>query len=143
MGQVLIVEDYPPLATVLSLALGRLGHGVAKANSVRRARTLSGPFEVGIIDIDLPDGSGVRLAEELLANGRVGRVVFYSASREERALADAARLGVVISKDAGLDPLLRVVHEFWEATHLPPAKVANGAGGEPPSSSSGTRPRFR
>ncbi|MEZ4372631.1 MAG: response regulator [Polyangiaceae bacterium] len=66
MTRVLVVEDYPPLATVVAIALRRsTGHEVVRVGSVQRAAaavTEHPAFDVVVMDIDLPDGSGVELA---------------------------------------------------------------------------------
>jgi DNA-binding response OmpR family regulator len=121
--RLLLVEDYPPLATVTAIALGRLGHTVVRAGDARRARATDGRFDLAIVDIELPDVNGVDLADELLAAERAARVVFYTATRDDKHRARAAKLGEVVDKNDGLEALIA-------AAERPPmaerAKVANG-----------------
>jgi len=67
---------------------------------------LTGPFPIGVFDIELPDGDGIELARSLRSRGVVGRVVFYTACSEPQRLARARELGNVFVKTAQLPFLL-------------------------------------
>jgi DNA-binding response OmpR family regulator len=62
MAHILIVEDDFPLRRDLTMRFVRQGHSVAEANSVATAReallAFTAPFDVILLDINLPDGSG-------------------------------------------------------------------------------------
>src|SRR5512146_2072415 len=62
MASVLIVEDEEPLRHNLTLYLARRGHTVAEADSVETAiealEAFAAPFDVILLDINLPDGTG-------------------------------------------------------------------------------------
>lgn len=49
---------------------------------------------LGVFDVDLPDGDGVELAQELLRVGQVKAVVFYTG----RPVNRAADVGTVVTK---------------------------------------------
>jgi len=115
VGRLLIVEDYPPLATVIAISLRRSGHEVMRLGSVRRAVVEEGPFDAAVVDIDLPDGSGIELAEYLLAEGRARSVVFFSATRDADARERALRFGPIVDKVDGVEALAGVVAEELEA----------------------------
>lgn len=164
VGRVLVVEDYPPLAKVIAIGVGRTGHETERVGSVQRALSTSGVFDCSILDIDLPDGDGVALASRLVAEGRVARVVFYTACRDQEKRALARRYGPVVDKMDGLDRLLAAVAGELEQV-TPALRVAGGGqvggtslgtasagssssgpsgNGEPASTSrSGTHPRVR
>jgi DNA-binding response OmpR family regulator len=112
MAAILVVEDYPPMASTLTRLLRDRGHRVARASTVAGAFELGSVFEYAVLDIDLPDGNGVSLAEELLNQRCVGHVVFFSATHEERTLTRAAQLGFVVNKAEGTRRLLEVVDEL-------------------------------
>ena len=99
--KVLLVEDDPELARTVERVLSRYGHVTQIVSSVAAAEALSESFDCGILDIDLPDGNGVRLAESLLDRGQLGAVVFFSASSDADVVAEACELGPFVAKAAG------------------------------------------
>jgi CheY-like chemotaxis protein len=76
---ILLVEDHADTATVLYLALTRLGHTVHVATTCAQARDIAQAIpglQVLIADIGLPDGSGYELGESILKpRGAVGIVI--------------------------------------------------------------------
>lgn len=133
--RVLLVEDDPELARTVERSLGHYGHRTVIAGSVAAAEALSESFDCGILDIDLPDGNGVRLAEVLLDRGQIGAAVFFSASNDAQILADARELGIFVAKTAGMRELERALAA---AVSLAARQVA---GSEPVSSQ--PRPRTK
>ena len=114
---VLVVEDEPNVLKALRRKLSQAGHAVTSATTCESARRSSGSFELGILDLELPDGSGVDVAEALLAEGRVTNVVFYSGAADPRLLARAVRLGLIVNKNQSLDELLQ---SAYQAASPPP-----------------------
>src|SRR5688572_21742516 len=45
VARVLVLEDYPPLAKVIAIALRRSGHDVERAGSIQRAKASDGAFD--------------------------------------------------------------------------------------------------
>jgi DNA-binding response OmpR family regulator len=123
VSRILVVEDYPPLATVIAISLRRLGHEVVRVGNVQRAEIAEGSFDAAVLDVDLPDGNGIELAGELADAGTVAGVVFFTATRDAEARARALRLGPVVDKSAGVEELARVVGETLIALN---AKVVGG-----------------
>jgi DNA-binding response OmpR family regulator len=107
--KVLLVEDDPELARTVERVLSRYGHVTQIVSSVAAAEALSESFDCGILDIDLPDGNGVRLAESLLDRGQLGAVVFFSASSDADVVAEACELGPFVAKAAGTRGLERAL----------------------------------
>jgi DNA-binding response OmpR family regulator len=143
MSRVLVVEDHPPLATVVAIGLRRLGHDVVRVGSVERALQAQGPFDGAVVDIELPDGNGIDLAAELLDSKRVRTVVFYTATRDPALKVAALKLGPIVDKMGNLEDLLEIATSEFEDAVL--AK-AIGAGDVPLTSAtsrSGTRRRVR
>ena len=64
---ILVVDDDVVLGQVLSRVLGREGHATLIANDQSRALELAEQHRprIGLIDLCLPDGDGVSLAEQL------------------------------------------------------------------------------
>jgi len=69
--RLLLVEDDPELATVLESGFGELGIHVARATTVPagRAEASHGTFDVIVLDVMLPGGSGIDLCRELRGQG--------------------------------------------------------------------------
>jgi DNA-binding response OmpR family regulator len=107
--RVVLVEDDPELARTVERVLSRYGHRTTIAPSIAAANALKGSFDCGILDIDLPDGSGVALARRMLDGGQVGAVVFFSASTDPTVIAEAGELGPFVAKAAGTRGLERAL----------------------------------
>lgn len=102
MGKrVMLVEDEPTLARALVRLLRRSGYDAELAMSCAEARRLPGTFSVGIFDIDLPDGDGIDLAQQLLCDAIVRRVVFFSGTMTPRKRVRAVGLGPFVEKSKG------------------------------------------
>jgi CheY-like chemotaxis protein len=108
-NSLLMVEDDRQLSRAVSRALGRFGHSVIAAPSFATAQVLACRFDIGVFDIQLGDGDGIDLAEEMLGDGRVEHVVFFTAERDPVALERAGRLGPVVHKQEGVEALLPIL----------------------------------
>jgi CheY-like chemotaxis protein len=100
-GAILVVDDDTDTRRCVTRVLASEGRNVTIADSDIAARALAGTFDVGVFDIELGDASGVELAEEMLQEGRLGRVVFFSGATWQGLLRRAAALGPVVPKDSG------------------------------------------
>jgi DNA-binding response OmpR family regulator len=82
--RVLVIEDSPPTRELLQNSLAGAGHTVAFAARVSTGLELATaePFEVIVIDIMLPDGSGLELCRELRERGVVAPILFLTAKSE-------------------------------------------------------------
>lgn len=125
--RVVLVEDDPELARTVERVLARYGHVTTVASTVAAANALTGSFDCGILDIDLPDGNGVQLAARMLDGGQVGVVVFYSASTDPTVMAEASELGPFVAKSAGINELTRALAEAISEA----ARQVAGSGGPP------------
>lgn len=62
--RILVVDDEPAVQLVLERLFARLGHPVLSAKSMAEAKTLlARPWDLFLIDKNLPEGSGVELAK--------------------------------------------------------------------------------
>jgi DNA-binding response OmpR family regulator len=144
LAKVLIIEDYPPLAKVIAIGLRRSGHEVERAGSAQRALETPGLFDLIIVDVDLPDGNGIDVAEQLLNEERAASVVFFSATRDADLRARALGLGPFIDKNESVETLLDLVKEELEAkAALARAVGAPDAALLRATARSGTRRRVR
>ncbi len=117
--RLLIVEDEPAMARALSRVLARRGYGVTTATTVREATRVSGRFDCAVLDIDLPDGSGLDVAHHLLDAGRVHSIVFFSASEDPEVRLQASKLGIFVHKANGIHELgVRIAETVAEAIAL-------------------------
>jgi DNA-binding response OmpR family regulator len=87
--RVLVVEDDAGIADAVIYAFGRDGLTAHVAASVEQARAFSAAFDLAILDLGLPDGSGYTLLGEW--RGAVGRT------------GDAPAVIVLTSRDGEID----------------------------------------
>jgi CheY-like chemotaxis protein len=108
----LIVEDDPVVARSIARRLLREGYTVSLAGTCRAARAAGGNFHVAILDLDLPDGSGTELADELLRLDAVRAVVFYTGSLDVAQRERASAFGQVIDKTQDLEQVISLLEPF-------------------------------
>ena len=94
----LVVDDEPHIGLVLRPYLEQLGYSVSFARTLGEARAAlrtSPPTDGLLLDIHLPDGSGLDLLRDLRLKGDTARlpVLVLTAEGEERVLREAKRLG--------------------------------------------------
>lgn len=107
---VLVVEDDELMRRVLVRALRDDGRfRVKSVRSCGMAAVVRGTFDVGVFDVHLGDGSGIELAAQLQAAGRVQRVVFFTAGASQLERAEAQHHGTYVDKAEGLQGLLEAV----------------------------------
>jgi DNA-binding response OmpR family regulator len=104
--RLLVVEDDVTVARALCRTLLRAGFSVSSARSCSEACSLQEPFDLAILDLDLPDGNGVDLARALLSSEQVSNVLFFTSCTDPALLARAQGLGSVVVKSLGMSPIL-------------------------------------
>lgn len=79
--RLLIVEDQDKTIAFLEKGLAAAGYVTDAARTLAKARdyTSSTSYDALIVDINLPDGSGMDLVKEIRATGFSGTVIFLSA----------------------------------------------------------------
>ena len=97
----LVVDDEPYIALVLRPYLEQLGYRVSVARTLHEARGAlrASPATDGLLlDIHLPDGSGLDFLRDLRQEGSTARlpVLVLTAEGEERFLREARRLGAAL-----------------------------------------------
>ena len=133
--RLLVVEDDVTVARALSRTLARRGFSVAICRSCTAARSLAQTFDFAVLDLDLPDGNGVDLARDLMAEGKVPSVLFFTGSCDNSMLARARRMGTVVMKAEGTSPILALLasssslsseHSDPPQSHTAPSTKARG-----------------
>jgi len=120
----LIVEDDPVVARSIARRLLREGYTVSLAQTCRAARAAGGGFQVAVLDLDLPDGSGADLADELLRLGAVRHIVFYTGSLDGAQRERASSFGHVVDKASDVED---VVGALEPLPSLPPISETSPA----------------
>ena len=117
MTTLLIVDDEANIRSSLEGALGRDGYGVRSAASLAEARErLHEPVDLVLLDVMLPDGSGVDLLAEIMERTPRTSVIMMSGHATIDAAVRATRLGAFdfLEKPLALDHLLAVLRSAAE-----------------------------
>jgi DNA-binding response OmpR family regulator len=111
---VLIVEDSEIVTDALRVLFEESGYEVSLAHTLADARTVASQahVDVAIVDLRLPDGDGVALAEEWRATGPTAVALTGDAEPETRQRAIAAGFQDSFVKPVPIAQLLRRVAEL-------------------------------
>lgn len=86
-SQILLLEDEPSIASVIAFALQREGFALTHCPLVRDARReiSARHFDLAVLDVGLPDGSGLDLCREIRTNAETVNmpILILSARSEE------------------------------------------------------------
>lgn len=93
--KVLVIDDDEEARALISRSLGRAGHTVAGAGDVKEAlgALRCATFDVVVLDVGLPDGSGLTLCRRLREDGVVTPILFLSARGAVSARVDGLEAG--------------------------------------------------
>ena len=122
--RILLVEDDAVLRHVIHRSLGQAGHRVDDAQNLAEARHLwqVQPFDAVLLDLNLPDGSGLAALREARARGDATPVLVLTArNRTEERIAGL---------DAGADDYLGKPFELAEVEARLRALVRRAHGAE-------------
>jgi DNA-binding response OmpR family regulator len=88
---ILHVDDDPDIRLLIAGSLSEFGYIVATAGTVAEALQLakSIPFNLCILDVRLPDGTGIELCQQLRRLQPGVPIVYYSAYTDESAQREA------------------------------------------------------
>lgn len=97
MIRLLIVDDHPAITRGIGLALSRYPEirivGVAATIAEARQIAAAEEFDVALLDVGLPDGSGTDLAKQLRAVHPDVAIVIFSGDDSDDALLAAVQAG--------------------------------------------------
>jgi len=132
-----VVDDEPHIGLLLRPHLERLGYAVSVARTLADARAAFGdraaPLDAMLLDLHLPDGSGLELLRELRARTatRAFPVIVLTAEGEDRVLEEAEGLGAgLLTKPFSPSKLTaRIATLLGDAPPPPPPPVSPDAPG--------------
>ena len=119
--RVMLVEDHADFRGLMGALLGRQPdiELLAQAGSLAEARDQAARFEfdVVILDLGLPDGSGADLIADLRRDGNEVRVLVLSASLEPEGIEKARCAGAdeIIDKLTPVEEVLATVRRLGNA----------------------------
>ena len=122
MSNILLLEDDLSLMNGLSFALRKQGYGLEVARTIKEVDTVwaEGKYDLLILDVSLPDGSGFEICEKVRQTSKVP-IIFLTASDEEvniimgldmggdDYITKPFKLGVLLSR---INALLRRAGDF-------------------------------
>lgn len=93
--RILVVEDDAAVGQILSVAFEQAGFAVTKTRSVAAAQTALTlvPFDACVIDMHLPDGTGLDLLGSLRSTNADLPVVMLSGVRQDALIEATMKLG--------------------------------------------------
>ncbi len=120
--RVLVMEDDPALLEVLCEELGSRGHVAVGAPRVRSGidQLTASDFDVALLDLNLPDGSGIDVLRHIAAEGLPTECIVLTGNAEIQSAIEAMKLGAYdyLSKPARLDELEILVSKAAEKARL-------------------------
>ena len=116
-ASVLIVEDTPSLATLYQVQLARAGiSGTIIATGQEAIDAVSSrPYDVMLLDLQLPDMDGCEVLKELAQQGSLLTTIMITAHGSINIATEAMRLGAY---DFLMKPFLIFAHYMILAIHL-------------------------
>ena len=112
MAKILIIDDEENIRRSLKSALERRSHDIVTAATIDEGRRFSrAGFDLVILDVMLPDGSGIDLLTELLAADPQQPVIIISGHADIDIAVQAIRTGAYdfLEKPLSLDKLLVLI----------------------------------
>lgn len=107
--RIFLLEDDPALQKGIALKLSREGHEVICADSLLSARkAIEEPFDIAVIDINLPDGSGLDVCKNLRERSLSTHILILTANDTEMDVITGYELGTddYVTKPFSLSVLL-------------------------------------
>lgn len=109
MPKVLLVEDDPQISKSLKMSLSFSGYEVSVAENIADGwdNVSKHIFDILLLDVNLPDGSGLELCKKIRAMGQNVPILFLSARTDEAIVVEGMNLGAedYIRKPFGTEEL--------------------------------------
>ncbi len=120
--RVLVVEDDPAFCEILCEELRSRGHVVSPAGRIGQAleQLRASDFDVAMVDLMLPDGSGIEVLREIKADDRATECIVLTGYADVSTAIEAMKLGAYdyLNKPARLDEIEVVVNKAAEKSRL-------------------------
>jgi len=120
--RLLLIDDHAAFRQPLAYMLDRESDFsvIDQAGSVAEARRLTSDFDIAVVDLTLPDGSGVELVRTLRSSNPSGRVVVLTASQDHAARAMAVEAGAagLLHKSASLTEIMIALRRLGAGEQL-------------------------
>jgi DNA-binding NtrC family response regulator len=121
-ARILVLEDDAALSEVLCEELTGMGHATTPARTVAEgsAALKAVEFEVALLDLILPDGSGVDLLRQIVADELATEAIVLTGFGEVNTAVEAMKLGAYdyLTKPTRLDELAVLVGRAAEKSRL-------------------------
>lgn len=130
MTRVMLVEDHAAFRQALAFMLNRESDMtvVRQAGTVAEAREDMSGVDVAVVDINLPDGTGIELISDLRRANPEGMVLVLTASSNRSEMAQAVETGAagLMQKTAPIDEITAAIRRLGEGEMLmSPQEVVN------------------
>jgi DNA-binding NarL/FixJ family response regulator len=128
MMRILVVDDHKLFAEAVQMALEKHGLEVEVATNADEAldAVVREAPDVVLLDIGLPDRSGLVLGREILEKHPTAKIVVVTSLEDQRALQEAVRFGFhgFLTKDTKLPQLVRAIRDVAEGQLVVPHRLA-------------------
>lgn len=121
MPRILLVDDEHEIRSTLSAALGRRGFRVDTAINIKAAQEKDfSKYDLVLLDVMLPDGSGVDLLQQIMVNAENPPVVMMSGVAGIETAVESIQSGAVdfMEKPLSLDRVLITIDNVFKAEKL-------------------------
>jgi RNA polymerase sigma factor (sigma-70 family) len=120
--RLLLIDDHAAFRQPLAYMLDRESDFsvIDQAGSVAEARRLTSDFDIAVVDLTLPDGSGVELVRTLRNSNPSASVVVLTASQDHAARAMAVEAGAagLLHKSASLTEIMIALRRLGAGEQL-------------------------
>jgi two-component system, NarL family, invasion response regulator UvrY len=123
--RIFLVDDHPILTEVLSDALRESGRfevmGTAQTGEEALDRLEEKEVDILVLDVTLPDISGLEIAGRLVARETSPKIVFLTGNTSERTLVELSLIGAsaIVEKSMKLETLIRALTAVAQGERIP------------------------
>ena len=98
LGRVLVVDDEDDIRSMLGIVLSTEGWDVDEAADGREAllRAAAGRYDLVVLDLRMPEMSGLEVAQHLVAGGFDGQLMLFSAFVDSEVERESAEIGMKV-----------------------------------------------